>query len=142
MPACTRCIKAKKTCGGYGMRLSWPRSNDKKRAILGPPPQDEYEGIKIDGVPFVHTTSMDVYMHHKLAKEGWQGTHFSLSASLFESLLTQPTAVSKMYYAAQPVLTSPVRWNPHLLNSSQKHLMEYCWSHYPLSSTNKAHVTS
>ncbi|KAI0869826.1 fungal-specific transcription factor domain-containing protein [Hypoxylon argillaceum] len=33
MPACRRCTQARRECEGYGLRLSWPRDNDKKRSV-------------------------------------------------------------------------------------------------------------
>ena len=33
-PVCARCMKDRRHCQGYGLRLSWPRVDDKKRAIV------------------------------------------------------------------------------------------------------------
>ncbi|VUC30005.1 unnamed protein product [Clonostachys rosea] len=35
-PSCANCVAAKLQCQGYGIRLSWPRAGDKKRAVLAP----------------------------------------------------------------------------------------------------------
>ncbi|CAG9984561.1 unnamed protein product [Clonostachys byssicola] len=36
VPACANCTAAKLQCQGYGLRLSWPRAGDRKRALLAP----------------------------------------------------------------------------------------------------------
>ncbi|CAI6014008.1 unnamed protein product [Clonostachys chloroleuca] len=36
VPACANCATAKLQCQGYGLRLSWPRVGDRKRALLVP----------------------------------------------------------------------------------------------------------
>uniref|UniRef100_A0A0B7KGI2 Zn(2)-C6 fungal-type domain-containing protein n=1 Tax=Bionectria ochroleuca TaxID=29856 RepID=A0A0B7KGI2_BIOOC len=36
VPACANCATAKLQCQGYGLRLSWPRVGDRKRALLAP----------------------------------------------------------------------------------------------------------
>ncbi|KAJ3578276.1 hypothetical protein NPX13_g2299 [Xylaria arbuscula] len=33
VPTCKRCATAHRECEGYGLRLSWPRDNDRKRAM-------------------------------------------------------------------------------------------------------------
>ncbi|WQF85883.1 Putative zn(2)Cys(6) fungal-type DNA-binding domain, fungal transcription factor [Colletotrichum destructivum] len=35
LPTCKNCDKARRDCQGYGMRLSWPRDNDERRAMTG-----------------------------------------------------------------------------------------------------------
>ncbi|CAG7563454.1 unnamed protein product, partial [Fusarium equiseti] len=39
VPKCNRCVKLGVQCQGYGLRLSWPRRNDRRRAIVGPNPK-------------------------------------------------------------------------------------------------------
>ena len=36
-PSCKNCIRRKKVCAGYGLKLSWPKSEDKRRAAEGRP---------------------------------------------------------------------------------------------------------
>jgi hypothetical protein len=35
-PSCQKCTQSNRTCLGYGLRLSWPKSNKSKRMLLGP----------------------------------------------------------------------------------------------------------
>ena len=34
VPTCGCCLKAGRVCTGYGLRLSWPKENDKRRSIV------------------------------------------------------------------------------------------------------------
>jgi hypothetical protein len=34
MPACGNCVKGRRVCKGYGIKLSWPRDGDGKRALV------------------------------------------------------------------------------------------------------------
>lgn len=71
VPSCTRCLKAGRTCDGFGLRLSWPRSGDRKRAVCAAPPRNEASLNKSDDASFVQTTSWDMRMHYHLSAEGW-----------------------------------------------------------------------
>ncbi|KZL74362.1 zinc-finger transcription factor [Colletotrichum tofieldiae] len=33
-PRCSNCVRSNRACQGYGLRLSWPRDNDRKRMIV------------------------------------------------------------------------------------------------------------
>ncbi|KAF2107249.1 fungal-specific transcription factor domain-containing protein [Lophiotrema nucula] len=39
LPFCVKCEKAGRQCLGYGTRLSWPRDNDRRRAIVSQEPR-------------------------------------------------------------------------------------------------------
>ncbi|KAF2972199.1 hypothetical protein GQX73_g1501 [Xylaria multiplex] len=71
-PTCQRCAKAQRECEGYELRLSWPRDNDKRRAIRATLPvtskraQARYLGYN----PFINTTSQDVEFYHRLSLPG------------------------------------------------------------------------
>ncbi|KAK1979556.1 fungal-specific transcription factor domain-containing protein [Colletotrichum cereale] len=34
-PSCSSCVRSNRVCTGYGVRLSWPRKDDRKRMIVG-----------------------------------------------------------------------------------------------------------
>ncbi|RSL62836.1 hypothetical protein CEP53_004618 [Fusarium sp. AF-6] len=38
-PSCANCARSKRKCAGYGMRLSWPRPNDRRRSMVHEPGQ-------------------------------------------------------------------------------------------------------
>ncbi|KAL6917167.1 hypothetical protein FSST1_008662 [Fusarium sambucinum] len=62
-PKCNRCIKAGRDCEGYGLRLSWPRHNDKRRAIVGPhSKQTRFKGINVNH-RLVNASSRDIKLH-------------------------------------------------------------------------------
>lgn len=82
LPSCTRCVKSGNPCNGYGMRLSWPRSNDQRRAVVAPPPRGRAVGVKPGEIPFLHTTSWDVNLHHRLTAEGWNSKALGNDARL------------------------------------------------------------
>ncbi|KAF1816827.1 hypothetical protein P152DRAFT_504320 [Eremomyces bilateralis CBS 781.70] len=116
IPSCARCLKAGRTCDGFGLRLSWPHSSDRKRAVFTVPPRNESSFNKSDDISFVQTTSWDMRIHYRLSAEGWNRT------------------VGK-YLSGSPVLTTPVRWIPHQLDASQEALVQYFESHASFSLT-------
>ncbi|KAM3084908.1 hypothetical protein ACMFMG_003353 [Clarireedia jacksonii] len=63
VPVCQKCSRAKRECQGYGMRLSWPRDDDKKRAIMSDS-QRVVMCIKPEiNKFFINTNSRDVKLH-------------------------------------------------------------------------------
>ncbi|KAH8891149.1 hypothetical protein GQ53DRAFT_687393 [Thozetella sp. PMI_491] len=65
-PGCQKCARSKRECQGYELRLSWPRDNDKKRAITGTSPPAATRPLRGTHLPFINTTSQDVEVYHQL----------------------------------------------------------------------------
>ncbi|KAI0150262.1 fungal-specific transcription factor domain-containing protein [Xylariaceae sp. FL1272] len=66
-PTCQRCVRGNRECEGYGPRLSWPRGNDKKRAITGPSPARRRVPNPCEGHLYVHTVFSDVEVYRQLS---------------------------------------------------------------------------
>ncbi|KAK2014469.1 hypothetical protein LZ32DRAFT_657304 [Colletotrichum eremochloae] len=63
-PSCQKCARAERSCQGYGIRLSWPKDNDGKRAITGSsPPAVVYPYLSSGSHLFVNTTSQDIELY-------------------------------------------------------------------------------
>ncbi|KAJ9144113.1 Fungal specific transcription factor domain-containing protein [Pleurostoma richardsiae] len=58
LPSCTKCKQRGKVCSGYGLQLSWPRSNNPSRSVRG----DNYfiEPIRSSSLDFINVTSNDI----------------------------------------------------------------------------------
>ncbi|KAI1419556.1 fungal-specific transcription factor domain-containing protein [Xylaria sp. FL1777] len=69
VPACQRCTTAQRECEGYGLRLSWPRENDRKRSIRAHMPtiSTQTEMRYSGGDPLINTTSHDVELYQYLS---------------------------------------------------------------------------
>ncbi|OBS24335.1 hypothetical protein FPOA_04880 [Fusarium poae] len=66
LPKCNRCVKAGRVCEGYGLRLSWPRHNDKRRAIIGPDSkQSRFKSVPVHH-RLVNASSRDVKLHEMI----------------------------------------------------------------------------
>ncbi|KAI1762882.1 fungal-specific transcription factor domain-containing protein [Hypoxylon sp. FL1150] len=65
VPTCQKCARARRVCQGYGMRLSWPRDGDKKRAATAGPPPMALSRNQIAKLFFINTTWRDVELYHR-----------------------------------------------------------------------------
>ncbi|KAL6786465.1 fungal-specific transcription factor domain-containing protein [Trichoderma sp. SZMC 28012] len=72
-PSCSKCTRSNRECLGYGVRLSWPRTNDSKRAMVA---MSSTRSLLAQGVAkrrstliLIHTSSRDVDMYHYLRKQ-------------------------------------------------------------------------
>jgi len=81
LPACQKCSRAGRECQGYEMRLSWPRDDDKKRAIMGDLPQVTMRVRPKTNSFFINTTCRDVelYSHQPPQMEPLPGAEPSLA---------------------------------------------------------------
>ncbi|KAI0181362.1 fungal-specific transcription factor domain-containing protein [Hypoxylon sp. FL1284] len=64
-PSCNKCAQAGRHCQGYGTRLSWPRDNDKRRAITASSPcsSTTLSPIQIARLYFINTTWQDMELY-------------------------------------------------------------------------------
>ncbi|KAL5456406.1 hypothetical protein PMIN06_003913 [Paraphaeosphaeria minitans] len=94
-PACSQCTRAKRECKGYGLRLSWPREKDARRAIV----------LQSSQHPLKHLNKRTSISSMIRATQIF----------MFLSALT----------ARAPVLYEPVQWNPHQMGELEWDLLIY-----------------
>jgi hypothetical protein len=99
-PACSQCTRGDRKCKGYGVRLSWPREGDGRRAIVSTSP---HRLVKRRNNRTVNAIMV-------------RATHWDIEMYMFLSSLI-PRA---------PLLHEPVRWNPHQLGEQEWDLLNYC----------------
>lgn len=90
-PTCKKCDRAQRDCEGYELRLSWPRDNDKRRAmtvgsatpllVSSSQPRESSTNLL-----FVNTTSKDMEVYGYLSGH----THPQRLLQPFPRLLRQP----------------------------------------------------
>lgn len=103
--SCTSCSRSStpRKCQGYGLRLSWPRPNDRRRAVVSnppPPSPPKPTASQISDARFVHTSSWDIELYHSLTSSV-PGRNLSL-------------------------LPAPIFWNPSKLEALDRDLLDYC----------------
>ncbi|KAI1308374.1 fungal-specific transcription factor domain-containing protein [Xylaria venustula] len=69
LPNCERCASAQRECEGYGIRLSWPKENDRRRAIRAnlPTTSDQTKTRYWGGNSLINTTSQDIELYRYLS---------------------------------------------------------------------------
>ncbi|PVH98335.1 hypothetical protein DM02DRAFT_596200 [Periconia macrospinosa] len=60
LPACGNCARSRRVCKGYGMQLSWPRENDKRRSIVSYSTRRENNASHLEIIRFLNSSSWDV----------------------------------------------------------------------------------
>jgi hypothetical protein len=89
LPSCTNCIRRDIECLGYGLKLSWPRQNDKRRSVHG---DHVFIPIRSKKLAFVNASNPDVELwkgkRHVVCFPGTEASH----ARLFPKL----TSVAQM----------------------------------------------
>ncbi|KAH7113922.1 fungal-specific transcription factor domain-containing protein [Dactylonectria estremocensis] len=65
VPTCRRCAAQGRECLGYGLRLSWPRESDRRRAIRGPTPptktaQKIFVSVSSRSLKAFHQNAVDI----------------------------------------------------------------------------------
>lgn len=76
VPTCSKCFQAHRRCLGYGLRLSWPRNGDKRRAVVCTPPNDvnrEVADRENGRLVFVNVSSWDVGLFYEIFNQGTFG---------------------------------------------------------------------
>ena len=67
LPRCNRCVKLGVECQGYGLRLSWPRRNDRRRAIIGPNSKQIRSKGTVSDHRWVNAFSRDIRLHDRVS---------------------------------------------------------------------------
>ena len=89
LPTCSNCARLKRRCQGYGLRLSWPRKDDSKRArSIQLAPGHGQSRLRPADIPLlINATNWDFKMYHLLSDLRLDGT-FS-GGTLSNSAVTQ-----------------------------------------------------
>lgn len=70
LPSCRNCTEKGRTCLGYGLKLSWPRDDDRRRFVL----KKEHYMIAVQpkpkGLEFINVSAEDIEASEK------QGEHY------------------------------------------------------------------
>ncbi|KAH8893325.1 hypothetical protein GQ53DRAFT_745569 [Thozetella sp. PMI_491] len=102
LPSCGQCVRSKRSCAGYALRLSWPREHDRRRAMLGVDPPRSAEAPRVSATQMVNATSWDFEMREYLVE-------------------LQTKDGSQMTPPVQP----SVSWAPFKLQTEEKDLLQY-----------------
>lgn len=112
LPTCRKCDRAQRRCEGYEMRLSWPRGDDKRRAMTA----NNTSPLLVNSNPseqfptnlfFVNTTSKDMEMYGYLSGQRYP----SLLIQPFAKLLRQP-----QHQVKHMDLVHHCKWLSHSIN--------------------------
>ncbi|KAL6691247.1 fungal-specific transcription factor domain-containing protein [Trichoderma pleuroticola] len=109
VPSCSKCIRSHRECLGYGVRLSWPRASDSKRAMVATSSTGSLlaQGVakRHSTLMLMHTSSRDIDMYHHLRK------------------------LQSVDYEKQPIrfvfLPPPLPWSPGNPDSNTLELVDY-----------------
>ncbi|KAI8716335.1 Zn(2)-C6 fungal-type domain-containing protein [Fusarium sp. LHS14.1] len=63
-PSCVNCARSKRKCSGYGVRLSWPRPNDRRRSMVHEPDRPQRANLESEkSLHFINTYTRHVAMY-------------------------------------------------------------------------------
>ncbi|KFY12546.1 hypothetical protein V492_03819 [Pseudogymnoascus sp. VKM F-4246] len=108
-PACIKCSRSKRQCGGYGLRLSWPVLTDRKRAIVGTGPRGDRRGV---------TSQRDLRCINAFSRD----VHLYYNATLFKEGLYK-NGILDVFLPPCPPETLP--WTPCKVDAPDKDLLNY-----------------
>ncbi|KAL2786922.1 fungal-specific transcription factor domain-containing protein [Aspergillus keveii] len=77
-PTCTQCARSNRVCKGYGIRLSWPKSNDGRRALVGRAAHGRRAARQLASSTVVNVSNFDIKLHYMLS-HGFASDYSSLS---------------------------------------------------------------
>ncbi|KAF2470637.1 uncharacterized protein BDR25DRAFT_286748 [Lindgomyces ingoldianus] len=82
IPGCKNCLRSKRRCLGYGIRLSWPRKDDRKRALVSNNPDREGSVCTLlHPTEFVNVYASDVNMYFSMHNSGHNVARLLTSAN-------------------------------------------------------------
>ncbi|KAJ5356441.1 hypothetical protein N7517_011050 [Penicillium concentricum] len=106
VPRCSQCAQSNRTCKGYGLRLSWPKANDKRRAVVARSfIQQRRAGPHSFNARLINISTWDIEMHRYLL-----GLVSSVQSTASCSLTTfghDPTNVGNMLIRMALVNNAP-----------------------------------
>jgi hypothetical protein len=112
LPVCLNCARTNRQCQGYDVRLSWPRTNDRKRAMVGETPM-RIEANGIYPLRIVNTFNSDIEIHFRMTIDGFD---------------------------SRPVIPTPLSWSP-ITSEADYNLLQFCKSIITIPNTS-AHLYS
>ncbi|KAL2825115.1 fungal-specific transcription factor domain-containing protein [Aspergillus pseudoustus] len=66
-PTCAQCARSNRACKGYGIRLSWPKASDARRAVVGIPSHARRAHRQRLSSGLVTVSDFDIKMHYYLS---------------------------------------------------------------------------
>ncbi|KAH8647958.1 fungal-specific transcription factor domain-containing protein [Xylariales sp. PMI_506] len=103
-PACQRCTKSNLECRGYGLRLSWPKTNHSKRALVAKPSSSASRVVsQYSSVWLINVSTWDMAMNDYLTGLGSKDRHC----------------------LAPPIMPQSLPWAPIKLKSGESELLQY-----------------
>jgi hypothetical protein len=124
-PICRNCIRSKILCRPYHKSLTWPRANDRKRAVLGVSRSlFRSEGI-YTRLKFINTCSKDVEMHRCLLDPGMHWFYTKTREFILKDPADLHIQLAQYIgtYALPPTLSLSI--HPRL-EGSEAELIPYC----------------
>ncbi|PYH88132.1 hypothetical protein BO71DRAFT_392147 [Aspergillus ellipticus CBS 707.79] len=101
LPICTQCSQSNRTCKGYGIRLSWPKASNTRRAVVGRLPSHSKSAVRrFSDARQVNISTWDLELHNYLLGLG-------------------------PYMSTQLVLRSPMPFNPRQVEVADDYLLQY-----------------
>ncbi|KAI5461016.1 fungal-specific transcription factor domain-containing protein [Mariannaea sp. PMI_226] len=88
-PTCTNCLRARRTCQGYGLRLSWPHRHDRRRAIEGPEPPTHTGNRPITVNRWVNTSVLDIELYINLSDSLYMRAALSWNPSQSDATISE-----------------------------------------------------
>jgi hypothetical protein len=102
-PECKQCSESNRKCQWSGLRLSWPRNNDRRRFIVSnsqSPCSSSPTSAQASDAQFVHTSNWDMELFHHLT--------------------------SSVPIRALSLLDEPMSWNLSTVDMVDRDLLRYC----------------
>ncbi|OQE03170.1 hypothetical protein PENSOL_c001G05336 [Penicillium solitum] len=120
VPTCSQCSQSNRTCKGYGLRLSWPKANDKRRAMVARSSlQHRSARPRFSNAHLVNTSTWDIEMHRYLF-----------------GLVSSGNAFQEYH---RLTLQSPMPFNPFKFDVTENCLFQYFQSTASCSLTTFGH---
>ncbi|KAH6876623.1 fungal-specific transcription factor domain-containing protein [Thelonectria olida] len=121
VPTCRRCADLGRECLGYGLRLSWPRESDRRRAIQGPTPPAKAIQRKSRHGQLINVFPWDIEMQPYFSEET---TDYKSLARLADRIAA--VARSKRLGAPFPQPSGlPIAYAHSNLTFHEKELLQY-----------------
>ncbi|KIW62327.1 hypothetical protein PV04_10508 [Phialophora macrospora] len=92
-PTCGNCTKARRICQGYGIQLSWPRDDDRKRAIISRDTRRAVNSIQSKVRRFLNTSTWDISLSEEL-ESGRISARYLRTMKVPHPTYLSPTAIN------------------------------------------------
>lgn len=124
LPSCSRCTRGKRACGGYGMALSWPRTNDGRRSMVGPAPNLRVKigSHKTKGLHWIRATTWDVELHQAMM----DSTLYPLGNIMQTTVAYNKLTENSTHQPSDMRLLASLSWIPFHVGDAEMGLIQYC----------------